>query len=1112
MPTTDVSALLAELDPLPYPERMRLLAERAKENAAAGTLRGLLDALWSGDADHRHIALMMAIVARDETVVLAALRADDQSLNARALRAIRARPVDPDVLVGLLSDAPAATRARMYRLARRDTAVAEALIGPVRARFGDTEAAKVLAGCGHETVARLLPGLGPSLGSWSVLARRHPGPVLVEARRLLGELPKTLRPSWWSRHGGGVLAAAADSPDGVFELLEDHPDLPPVARLNTVLGRLAAADPARVVRLLTDTGQVHARQSWQGGAVLRRIAAVDTAALAAFMRSFSGDGPVAALLGTLPPARRAGLFDAITAGRGESPHPLPEQILAVLTHERRTVEAHRCLALPKVAGDERTVLRYTAFLPFAEAHPVLRTATRRHEPDERAEAYRLLVECAVRSNDPEALGTVLGGLDRLANEQDPVRSEVIDALASVPAARFRPADAGVLTTLVGDAVEARDNSWMTRDALGRLAVRVLAEHSGDPILLGWALKSFDLLFGTSMPSLGRLDHVLRKGQEKDFLGAVLPWLKAGIKRARFEPLFAVATALGSRAHGLNDLQALLRKACDPDNVVPVITRGIALWLEDRTTRAARVEEIVRGDTSTVTLPVVFAVLCTTRTDVLDLVLSKAPAGRHLAKGARWVPGGVSHVERWLPRQRELYARLLAKVAGDAGAQQYERTNAIHMAASLPGLGWAAVTKYVGSPNVALNEAALGALAWTDRPVEALEVLLGHVDGDRARVAAYAAGRAARFTPPSRLGPLLGGILADGRKVTSRKEAARLLSRLSVPGAMDRLAGVWRPTLHRDIKVAVVSAVQAHLDDPRAWQILDDAVDDAEPAVALAVVNITPLNVAPRHRGRFGGLVTAACAHPDPTVAAAAWGTYPSWSAWAPDAGDRIVGALADLDERVRWRSAAQAVVALVLALPDTDVPAKAVAALLDAETHPAAADRDRPAGQRLDHLVETLAGQMRWAPRGSGHVALVGAGGLLAAHPDHVGGAAWLLIAATDLASADTEAISGALAPVADLLAGRPIAAYDAHEDLLNAVRARPSDDPRALWSAAESLAERGDLAGGLFAVALVEGGAGHGPGWSAIDPPWRELMLRLRRHPEPEVRAVARSVLMLHE
>jgi uncharacterized protein YjeT (DUF2065 family) len=61
-----------------------------------------------------------------------------------------------------------------------------------------------------------------------------------------------------------------------------------------------------------------------------------------------------------------------------------------------------------------------------------------------------------------------------------------------------------------------------------------------------------------------------------------------------------------------------------------------------------------------------------------------------------------------------------------------------------------------------------------------------------------------------------------------------------------------------------------------------------------------------------------------------------------------------------------------------------------------------------------------------------------------------------------------------------------------------------ALRSAALRSAGRGDLAGGLFAVAMVRHGAAFG--WAAE---WRDLLRELRRHPQPEVRDEAYLVEM---
>jgi len=59
----ETAALLAELDVLAYPERMRLLALRAREHAGSGVLGPLLDDLYRGDRFQREIAVFMAVVA-----------------------------------------------------------------------------------------------------------------------------------------------------------------------------------------------------------------------------------------------------------------------------------------------------------------------------------------------------------------------------------------------------------------------------------------------------------------------------------------------------------------------------------------------------------------------------------------------------------------------------------------------------------------------------------------------------------------------------------------------------------------------------------------------------------------------------------------------------------------------------------------------------------------------------------------------------------------------------------------------------------------------------------------------------------------------------------------
>jgi hypothetical protein len=63
MPPTAAAGLLAEIDTLAYPDRMRLLATRARAMSGTGALVPVLDELYAGELFHREIAVFMATVA-----------------------------------------------------------------------------------------------------------------------------------------------------------------------------------------------------------------------------------------------------------------------------------------------------------------------------------------------------------------------------------------------------------------------------------------------------------------------------------------------------------------------------------------------------------------------------------------------------------------------------------------------------------------------------------------------------------------------------------------------------------------------------------------------------------------------------------------------------------------------------------------------------------------------------------------------------------------------------------------------------------------------------------------------------------------------------------------
>ncbi|MEV6526697.1 hypothetical protein AB0M43_32670 [Longispora sp. NPDC051575] len=1127
--------LAALLDPLPFPARMRLLAERAHQFAADGTLA----ALAAGDREARRNAVFVAMVAGHRPTIEGVLRDADPVVRAAALGACARVGVPDEVVSGVLDDAPAELRRRVYAVIRsgRRTALAEALITPTFDRYGDREAAQLLSSCSEPVVRAWLPRIGHAIGSGVALTHRFPDAMLDEAERVLAALGDADRHEWWSRHCPRVLAANRSRPSRVLDLLERY--LPPkwLPWRFAAFGALLTAEPVRTLAVLAAPGrQGIYRYLTLPRPVLRALGRLEPALLAGFATMLREHHPRlwVAVLASLPPSRRGELFaaahdqdataptapgglpapaptapDAPPAPPGDltggptapaptapgdltttTPTTLPHDApptdpatLAVLPRDTRIAEARRILALPRIREDRDATLRYSAHLSLADARPVLDPESRHPDPDRRAAAYEALIACAVRERDPAAFAGLLEGLTRLRNEQEPVRTRVLAAIATAPTDRFAPA-LPVLDRIVADALAARDAGHGTRGALGTVAARLLATEPA------WAARTFDRLFESrSVPYLAPLDQALRRGQEHAFFAAVGPWLARGLDRGRPEPLFAVAGALGRRGWSVPALAELLRRAAHPDQ--PGRTQAVTLYLADPRARSARVEEVLRADTSSVTVPAVWRALCHRRQDLLDVVLDRAPEGRYLTPGARWVPSYPLAVERWLPRQRRAYADLLARVAADTGRPGDERVRALGAAARIPEYGLPVLAAHLDSPDTRLAEAALGGLVWTDRPADHLPLLLSRADTDQARVAVYAAARAVRSARPSTLPAALGPVLAAGAKVTSRKEAARLLGRDARSAGLPALLAAWEAERHRDVRHAVVGAVAGLLDDERAWRILDAALAE-DPLVAAAVLAPAPWTLAERHRPRYAQLVLRAAGASDPVLRRAAWVVLPAWAGYLPDPGAAatvLVEHLADLDRRTDWPEAADALAALHRSGLAGPALLDATERLLALEHRVPVEDRDLPARRRLTGLATRLGDRPN---PGTGRDATLAVAARLAAAPDWLPTAVDLVHGELRFA-ADPDTLAADLGELADLVRGRPVLAAGLTFDTASTA------PPATLVDVARRLAARGDLAGGLFAVRLLVAGARDA--WTAEA---CGVLAELRTRQEPDVRDAA--------
>ncbi|MFI7128112.1 hypothetical protein ACIBQ1_20605 [Nonomuraea sp. NPDC050153] len=650
-PALDIpaDALLALLAPLPYPRRMRALALHARRLAGTSQLRVLLDDLSAQDRYARRLALHMAMAARDLDHIKEVLAGPDMGLRRAALRAVRTLPVPDPAVAAAFHDAPAELRFALYRtlaLAGRH-ALAESLLPDVHARWGAREAAALLPACGAGTVARWLPDVAHAVTSWTALAKRHPGAVMTVAELELGSGVHAW--SWWRRRGAGVVLAALAEPARMPAGQMPAAQIPagqmpagqmpvgqmpagqmaaaqmPVARMlallerhelrhglrelpATVVNALFRVDAARAWKVFADPGAA----GWAGPAkaVLRHLRSGSDAEI---LRLASSGRQLDLVLHSLPPARRAAIFEAVAARRGGSTGLWAMPLLGRLPAEVAAAEARRMLAWHESVwhsarsrlDDPDIPLELTSYLPYEEAVGPLREAAVGGDPRRRGLARTLLLQATARTRDRAALHALLAELAlRTANEQDPLRRDLLTALGDVPPALLDDSCAGTLERVAADTVEAPDSSPATQEALRSLAGRVLRHHdpATAPALTAWALGTYGRLVArhgaSGLParepwpspvrrrrsrSSGpvaephRLDLVLRAGQEHDLLAVLRPHLRAAREREDFALAVALAHALGRRAWALAELQDDLRAAVRtaPE---PLAREAADLWL------------------------------------------------------------------------------------------------------------------------------------------------------------------------------------------------------------------------------------------------------------------------------------------------------------------------------------------------------------------------------------------------------------------------------------------------------------------------------------------------------------------------------------------------------
>lgn len=963
--------LLNRLDGLDHDARVQLMVRTTLVAQHQPGFEPIVDELLHSDeVYHRHLALVAINVMRDDARLLTLARDPSVSVWQSAISACGKWMEGPARFLALLEESSPAQQDLLLKkiVQHRRQKLIEALIPALVERFDVSMIAALLPHCEEATLQEWLPHLEVHQLNWRQMALNHTEFTLKTLDKALAAASERARFSvWWQFHRG-IEALALRHSEAFVELLTRWcPDGPPLL-VEPHLSILFQRHPVEATALMTRPGALmRLRQRGIPRRILRKLTKQEDAVIIALARPLlTHHVGLAALLKHLPPSRRARIFEAVYEGHDLASTVWPDAIMDVLPHALRHREAARMLSLRKVQAQASERLRVQASQPIEQARATLEQAAVASQAEDRVAALEALVRCTHRSR--AGMTETLERLLRLRNEQDPVRMAALHALSQVSPTLFKDAHADTLGTLVTDAVEARDLSYGTRRAIFNLVHRIMRETATRPTsaLFQFCLEALSLLAGQAgVLDLPRLSD-LPQGAERAIVAVLLPWLQHAHKREATQNILRLASALGRRAWALPRLQALIGDACRRGPIW-VSSTAIGLWLQAPETRDERARQLLDEDESVLVLTPVFDHAHRRRQSWLAPVLEGRPLrGRFGTGQTAWLPPAFSGFGRWLPRQQRAMERLLRRVIDDKSQEGFRRAEAVQTLAALPVLELSDLMRDVSSQEVIIQEAALGALVWLDRPGESIGVLMQHLDGDRARVAMYAMPRLARLISPFQLNAALRALLARPRlKVTVHKEALRLLGDLGGEESVALLKAQWeKPKLHKDVRIAVLHGLRGLLDHEQSWQVLGDAAEGASRDVATAMLSVAACDVPVKHRRRYARLLLKFKTHTTLEVRQLLFEVMRSHTrgaSWSEGLEVSVAQVARESFERstpdMAWRSAMGTLIEVCrdgAAQRELVLTAEALAAHVVQEEATPGLEHDVPFRQRLGHLCQTL--------------------------------------------------------------------------------------------------------------------------------------------------------------
>lgn len=814
---------LRELESLSHDARMRRMIETGRAARRDREAATLVAALAKGDFYQRLLALQSCYGSGDPTLAITALSDPSRTLRGRALW-----------IIGLLADDAQARQALHATAARFRIALLAKL--RQRRRFVPID------GFLDDLAERNDPALGPLLpfgseaavrrhfdrgagGSvfWGRLGRNHPrlaSEKLCAALRTAADVEARLV---WQVQSAltGLVKTAPDHALAVAAAVAKRQALGRLA-----LQPLADRRPAEVAVLILSTeDQVEVCLDHRADRLPaeRVLALLERRPHTLSLRYVWFD--------RLAPSLRGRVFRTYGTVWRDADGCHKPALLAMLPGRLREQEARRHLKLPALAATPEELIPYLGLLPWDEARERLDAWLSHPEAELRSAALGALATAARYHR--EHLTDLLAEARRRTNEQDPVRRAMLAALAGLPPGRWRAEHLDDLGQVIRDALDAADLSHDTASSAEQLAVALLPFHPA------WAAEWLQTL----VRERGRVDLFCFDDRLNDedvgrLAPALQPVVEAWADRRRREHLTALARCLGRRLPAFPGLCDLLERLLVGSRSGWFADVVLNLFADHDRPRFARLAtELIERDQSVVQQGAVLRYLHRRRQDLLTPFLApRRYRGRFSSGKLRVVLPIQKEFFRWTTEQQMTFTRGLEKTTDrrDRFRATEEMQYSIRVLAEMPVVEPTRLIRLATRARPAVRDAALRALGRLDAG-QGVPTLVEALDDVRARIAIYALRPALLALPPHKALERLRAVSL--RKVTVAKEVVRLVGELPSEIAFGVLQEFDGRKLHRDVRVALLRALWAHLERPEAWEVLERAASSADPALLTNAVRI-----------------------------------------------------------------------------------------------------------------------------------------------------------------------------------------------------------------------------------------------------------------------------------